>query len=106
MKPINVKSGTYIDFNKKSHKEDYKFNVGGYVRISRYKNIFGKGYVANWFEEVFVIKKVKNTVLWTCILSDLNGEGADGTFYEKELQKTNQRKFRIEKAIDMVMIRL
>ena len=64
MKPINVKSNTYIGFNKKTHKEDYKFNVGDHVRISRYKNIFGKGYVANRFEEVFVIKKDKNTVLY------------------------------------------
>ena len=64
MKLINVKPSTYIDFNKKSHKEDYKFNVGGHVRISRYKSIFGKGYAANWFEEVFVIKKDKNTVLY------------------------------------------
>ena len=50
-------------------------------------------------EEVFVIKKVKNTLLWTYVISDLNREEIVGTFYEKELQKTNQKEFRIEKVI-------
>ena len=53
----------------------------------------------NWSEEVFVIKKVKNTVPWTYVINDLNSEGIIGTFYEKELQKTNQEEFRIEKII-------
>ena len=53
----------------------------------------------NWSEEVFVIKKVKNTVPWTYVINDLNGEVITGTFYEKELQKTNQEEFRIEKVI-------
>ena len=58
-----------------------------------------KGYTPNWSEEVFVIKKVRNTVPWTYIISDLNGEEITGTFYEKELQKANQREFRIEKIL-------
>ena len=53
----------------------------------------------NWSEEISVIKKVKNTVLWTYVINDLNGEEIIGTFYEKELQDTNQQKFRIEKVI-------
>ena len=53
----------------------------------------------NWSEEVFVIKKVKNIVPWTYVIDDLNGEEITGTFYEKELQKTNQEEFRIEKVI-------
>ena len=53
----------------------------------------------NWSEEVFVIKKVKNTVPWTYVIKDLNGEEIIGTFYEKEWQKTNQEEFRIEKVI-------
>ena len=53
----------------------------------------------NWFEEVFAIKKVKNTVPWTYIINDLNDEEIIGTFYEKELQKTNQKEFRIEKVL-------
>ena len=67
-----------------------------------YQNIkifFAKGYIPNWSEEVFVIKEVKNTVPWTYVISDLNGEEIIGTFYEKELQKTNQEEFRIEKVI-------
>ena len=57
------------------------------------------GYTTNWFEETFVIKKVKNTVPWTYVIAELDGEEIVGTLYEKELQKTNQREFRIEKII-------
>ena len=46
-----------------------------------------------------MIKKVKNTVLWTYVINDFNGEEIIGTFYEKELRKTNQKKCRIEKVI-------
>ena len=53
----------------------------------------------HWCEEVFVIKKVKNTVPWTYIINDLNGKVIIGRFYEKELQKTHQKEFRIEKVI-------
>ena len=96
MKPIDVKDNTYINIDKEINNKDPKFKVGDRVRISKYKNIFTKGYTPNWSEEVFVIKKIKNTVPWTYVINDLNGEG---TFYEKELQKTNQEEFRIEKVI-------
>ena len=99
MKPVDVKDNTYIDFKKEFNDRDPKFKVGDHVRISKYKNIFAKGYTPNWSEEVFVIKKVKNTVPWTYVINDLNGEEIIGTFYEKELQKTNQKEFRIEKVI-------
>ena len=69
------------------------------VIISKYKNIFAKRYTPNWFEEVFVIKKVENTVSWTYIINDLKGEKIIGTFYEKELQKANQQEFRVEEVI-------
>ena len=95
MKPVDVKDNTYIDFKKEVNDKDPKFKVGDYVRISKYKNIFAKGYTPNWSEEVFVIKKVKNTVPWTYVINDLNGEEIIGTFYEKELQKTNQQEFKI-----------
>ena len=68
MKPVDVKSSTYIDSGKKknnNNNKDPKFKIGNIVRISKYKNIFGKGYTSNWSEEVFVIKKVKNIVSWT-----------------------------------------
>ena len=79
--------------------KDPKFKVGDHVRISKYKNIFAKGYMPNWSEEVFVVKKVKNTVPWTYVINDLNGEEITGKFYEKELQKANQEEFRIKKVI-------
>ena len=61
--------------------------------------VFAKGYVPNWSEEVFVVNKIKNTVPWTYEINDLNGEKIIGSFYEKELQKTSQEEFRIEKVI-------
>ena len=99
MKPIDVKDNTYINTDKEANDKDPIFKVGDRVRISKYKKNFAKGYTPNWSEEVFVIKKVKNTVPWTYVINDLNGEEIIGTFYEKELQKTNQEEFRIEKVI-------
>ena len=96
MKPVDVKHNTDIDFEKEVNNEDPKFKIGDHIRISKYKNIFAKGYTTNWSEEVFVIKKVKNTVPWTYVINDLNCEEIIGKFYEKELQKTNQKVFRIE----------
>ena len=99
MKPNDVQDNTYINADKEINNKDPKFKVGYRVRISKYKTIFAKGYTPIWSEEVFVIKKVKNTVPWTYVINDLNGEEIIGTFYEKELQKTNQEEFRIEKVI-------
>ena len=99
MKPTDVKDNRYIDFGKKVSDNDPKFKVGDHVRISKYKNIFAKGYTPNWSEEIFVIKKIKNTVPWTYVISDLNGEEITGTFYENELQKIDKQEFRIEKVI-------
>ena len=76
-----------------------KFKVGDHVRTSKYKNIYTKGYTQNWSEEIFMISKIKNTVPWAYVISDLNGEPITGKFYEKELQKASQEKFRIEKVI-------
>ena len=99
MKPVDVKDNAYIGFNKEVNDKDSKFKVGYHIRISKYKNIFAKGYIPNWSEEVFVIEEVKNTFSWTYVTSDVNGEEIIGTFYEKELQKINQQIFRIEKVI-------
>ena len=89
MKPTDVKGNIYINTDKEINNKDLKFKVGDRVRISKYKNIFAKGYTLNWSEEVFVIKKVKNTVPWTYVIKDLNDEEITGTFHEKELQKSN-----------------
>ena len=72
MNLTDVKSNTYIDSSKEINNKDPKFKIGDFVRISKYRNILAKGYVSNWSEEIFVIKKVKNTVLWTYVISDLN----------------------------------
>ena len=99
MKPIDVTGDSYAKYNENSNKKDPKFKVGDHVRISKYKNIFAKGYTPNWSEEVFVVNKIKNTVPWTYVVSDLNGEEITGSFYEKELQKISQKEFRIEKVL-------
>ena len=80
-------------------KKGPKFKVNDHIRISKYKNIFAKGYVPNWSGEVFIVNEIKNTVPWTYNISYLNGENDIGTFYEKEFQKTNQKEFRIEKIL-------
>ena len=104
MKPVDVKEDTYIDStelhsSKEVNDKHPKLKVGDHVRISKYKNVFAKGNTSNWSEEAFVIKKVKNIVPWTYVINDLNGEEIIGTFYEKELQKTNQQEFRIQKVV-------
>ena len=97
MKYVDVKDNAYIDFDKQINDKGLKFKVGDHVRISRYKNIFAKGYSPTWSEKDFVIKEIKNTVPWTYVIND--GEEFIGTVYEKELQKTSQKEFRIEKVI-------
>ena len=99
MKPLDVKDNTYIDFKNESNDKNPKFKVGDHVRISKYKNIFAKGYMRNWSEEIFVIKMIKNTVPRTYVINDLNCEEIIGAFYENKLQGTNQQEIRIEKII-------
>ena len=99
MKPIDVKSDSFAEYNEESNEKDPKFKVGDHVRISKFENVFAKGYTPYWSEEIFIIKKIKNTVPWTYVITDLNEEEIAGNFYEKELQKTNQKEFRIEKVI-------
>ena len=70
MKPIGFSSDSYAEYNEDSNKKDPKFKVGDHVRISKYKNIFAKGYTQNWSEEVFVVSKIKDTVPWTYVISD------------------------------------
>ena len=77
MKPLDVKSNTNSNSSKDINNKDPKFRIGYIVRISKYKNIFAKGYVPNWSEELFVIKKIKNTVPWTFVITDLQGKQID-----------------------------
>ena len=99
MKPIDVTDDFYAEYNDNFNKKDPKFKVGDHVRTSKYKNIFAKGYAPNWSEEVFVVNKIENTVPWTYIVSDLSGEEITRSFYEKDLQKSSQKKFRIENLL-------
>ena len=74
MKPLDVKSNTYINSSKEINDKDSKFNISDNGRISKYQNFFAKGYVPNWSAEVFVNTKLKNTVPWTYFISDLKDE--------------------------------
>ena len=74
MKPIDAGDDSFAEYNEKSNEKDPKFKVGDHVRISKFKNVFAKGYTTNWSEEIFIIKKIKNTVPWTYVISDLNDE--------------------------------
>ena len=69
MKPIDLKSNSYAKCNADSNAKDAKFKIGDHVRISKYKNIFAKGYAPNWSEEVSVNSKIKNTVPWTFFIT-------------------------------------
>ena len=83
-----------------------KYKIGDHVRISKYKNIFAKVYTPNWSEEAFTVSKIKNKVPWTYVINDINNEEIIPTFYEKELQKTNQIEFRTEKVIKKKVINM
>jgi len=106
MSPIDASSKendaeVYININKPLLiKNIIKFKVGDYVRISRLKEIFAKSYLPNWSEEIFTVDQIKNTIPLTYILRDTSEEIIAGSFYNEELQKTNQEVYRIEKVID------
>ena len=88
MKPIDVKNNKKRVYIDEHNEKDSKFKVGDRVRISRYKNVFAKGYTPNWSSEIFIVDKINDTVPYTYNLKDLNDEEIIGSFYDKELQKT------------------
>ena len=57
--PIDVGDDSFVECNEESNEKDPKFKVGDHVRISKFKNVFAKGYTPNWSEEIFVVKKIK-----------------------------------------------
>ena len=87
MKHIDVTNDSYAEYNENSNKKNPKLKIGDRVRISKYKNIFAKGYAPNWSEEVFLISKIKNTVPWTDVVSDLKGEKLLKDFMESNSRK-------------------
>jgi len=91
-KKVNV--AREIDINSSP-----KYKVGDRVRISKKKGTFEKGYTPRWTEETFTVSEVKHTVPVTYKISDYSNSEIQGTFYEPELQKTEQETYRIEKVI-------
>ena len=87
MKPIDLTSDSYAEYNEDYNEKDPQFKVGDCVRISKCKNIFAKGYTQNCSEEVFVVSEIKNTVTWAYSISDLSGEPITGSFYERNSKK-------------------
>ena len=99
MKPIDVTFDSYAEYNENSNVIQPKFKVGYHVRTSKHKIVFAKGYTQNWSDDVSVVSKINDTFPWIYKISDLNSEKIAGSFYEKELQKTSQEKFRIKKVL-------
>ena len=87
MKPIDFGDNkrVYID---EHNEKDSRFKVGDRVRISKFKNIFAKGYTPNWSKEIFIVDKINDTVPYTYNIKDLNYKEIIGSFYDKELQKS------------------
>ena len=106
IKPIDVTSDSYAEYNEDLNKKDPKFKFGDHVRISKYKNNFAKGYAPNWSEQDFVVSNIKNTVAWTYVINDLSNEEIAENFCKKELQKTSEKEFRIEKVLKRKSIKL
>ena len=88
IKPKDVKDDNNRIYIDEHNKRSARYNVGDSVRISKFKNIFAKGYTPNWSREIFIINKINDTVPYTYNLKDLNGEEIIGSFYDRELLKT------------------
>ena len=93
IKPIDVTSDSYAKYDKDSYVTKLKLKFGDNVRISKYRNIFAKGYTENWSEEVFVVSKIKSAVPWAYVISDLNGEPIAGSFMKENCQKVVKKNF-------------
>ena len=88
MKPKDIENDSSAEYNEESNEQSLKFKVGDDVRISKYKDIFAKGYTSNWSEEIeLLLKKIKNTVPWTYKMNDLNGEEIVGSFMKKSCRR-------------------
>ena len=96
MKPVDVKLSIYIDFSKENNKEGPKFKIGDHVRISKYKTFLQKPIFQIDLKKFLWIKKLKALCCWHMLLVILRE--IVGMFYEKELQKTNEKEFRVEKV--------
>ena len=87
LKPKDIKNDNNRVYIDEHNKESARYNVGDRVRISKFKNIFAKGYTPNWSREIFIVNKINDTVRYTYNLKDLNDEEIIGSSYDRELQK-------------------
>ena len=86
-------------------KKSYKIPCTKLIVIKRsHKGLFEKGYLPNWSEEIFFVHKIKQTTPVTYVVKDTADEILQGSFYEQELQKTNQEFHRIEKVLRKKMM--
>ena len=92
MKPEDVKNDNKRVYIDEHNEKDSRFEVGDRVRISKFKNIFAKGYTPNWSKEIFIVNKINDPVPYTYNIKDLNGEEIIGSFYDRELQKSILKK--------------
>lgn len=102
MKPTSVTLKTKLPLRVKQQSSNYKckFKVGDFVRISKYKGVFDKGYTPNWSNELFKIIKVQYSKPITYLLEDLQGQTIKGSFYDYELQKSKYpNAYLVEKII-------
>ena len=88
MKTIDVKDNNKRVYIDEHNEKDSRFKVGDRVRISKFKNIFAKGYTPNWSTEIFMIDQINDTVPYMYNIKDLNGKEIIGSFYDRELQKS------------------
>ena len=88
MKPKDVKNDNNRVYIDEHNKKSARYNAGDRDRISKLKNIFAKRYTPNWRREIFIVNKINDTVPYTYNLKDLNDEEIIGSFYDRELQKT------------------
>ena len=88
MKPIDVKDNNERIYIDEHNERNSRLKVGDRARISKFKNIFAKGYTPNWSKEIFIVNKINDTVPYTYNIKDLNDEEIIGNFYDRELQKT------------------
>ena len=84
MKPIDVGDNNKREYIDEHNEKDSRFKVGDRARISKFKNIFAKGYTPNWSSEIFIVDKINDTVPYTYNLKDLNDKEIISRFYDKE----------------------
>ena len=104
MKPKDVTDIKYIEYSEETNKKSPKFKVGDNVRISKYKNIFAKGYTPNWPEEVFVVNRVHNNVPWTYLINDLTGEEIRVVFMKKNCKRLIRKNVGLKKRLKRKVI--